>query len=276
MHRFIYKIVYKIVLIFLSNLTKKNKKFKNILNGKDLYIVGNGASLKYYDLKVLKDKNVMTSNALFFHKDFKYLSSIFYVIGHPGIFFSYWKHQYLKKITKNLLGLNYKEKMSKFKDKNITYFTPLINSLSALPFNINYLYSKSNKTLSYDASNNFNFNAGSLSYMLGLAAYMKPDKIYLISVDYTMNPELSGHFFDNHEEVGNKYSGWSSKYIKKVMETIPIYQVIPNDSFTASCGMKPVFYEKLFGKKISKKENYEIISFKDIEKMKKWNIPFHF
>lgn len=51
-----YKIVYKIILIFLSSLTKKNKKFKNILKGKDLYIVGNGASLKYYDLEVLKDK----------------------------------------------------------------------------------------------------------------------------------------------------------------------------------------------------------------------------
>ena len=48
---------------------KKNIELKNKYNGQTLYILGSGSSILLYDLKVLKNKYVMTQNSFHMHKD---------------------------------------------------------------------------------------------------------------------------------------------------------------------------------------------------------------
>ena len=42
-----------------KNLLKSNEKYNNIHKGETCYILGNGASLKYYDLSVLSNSLTM-------------------------------------------------------------------------------------------------------------------------------------------------------------------------------------------------------------------------
>jgi len=48
---------------------KKNIELKNKYNGQTLYILGSGSSILLYDLKVLKNKYVMTQNSFHMHSD---------------------------------------------------------------------------------------------------------------------------------------------------------------------------------------------------------------
>ena len=267
--------LYKFVLWLLSGSVKRNVRYKDMHKGEDVYIVGNGASLKYYDLSVLRDKKVITCGSMFAHKDFNNLSCEYYMVSHPGLFFPIWKHPYTHRITKNIVGLYYKRKMKEYRSNNIVYFTPLINKLSFMPYDMNFLYTDSDSDLSFDASRNFNFNKGSFAYMLGLAAYMGAKNIYILGVDYAVQPKIHGHFYEKGETLVFKKNNWSCDYIDRIKSVASMCLVVPSDDFNSGCDIKSVTYEEHFDKKAEKKSHTSIVSKADIDEMSRWQFPLN-
>ena len=260
---------------------QQNKHIKNSLKGESVYIIGNGPSLKWLDLSVFKNKKVIACSSMFLHKDFKYLNRPYYLIAHPLVFLKYWFHPYRKKITRNYVGKLFLKKMFEYSSKNRPrYFTPIVNKLLAPQFDFIYINSSKDikeDGLKSDLTGKFNFTSGSLAYMLGIAAYMNPEKIYLVGVDYLARPHLEGHFFEKGIRYGKEFDeSWSCKYITNVLKKIKIVNLVINEEVKNTCGLESETFKNHFHIDASYKENHEIVSNEDLEYLKEWNFPYHF
>lgn len=198
--------------VLVKKVLDRNKKFDGLHKGESCYLFGNGASLKYFDLKNFDDKIVIGCGALFLHRDFKKIDVKYYYGGYSFFYYPYWINPYSKKINKNILGIFYKEKMPCY--ENVKYFVCLSNYLGIRGDNIYYLhhFSKAFKTYSDSRMDeNFTPMASGLAGMLGLALFMGFKDITLVGCDYTFFPQGQGHFYDFgkypdafHEEPINK------------------------------------------------------------------------
>src|ERR1035437_4354265 len=108
-----------ILSILAKKVLERNKKFEGLHRGESCYIFGNGASIKYFDLKKLDDKIAIGCGALFLHRDFSKLNVKYYYEGHPFFYYPYWRNPYSKKLERNILGAFYKEKT--LLNKGISY-----------------------------------------------------------------------------------------------------------------------------------------------------------
>ena len=68
----------KIFLKVFSKTLEKNKQFKDIHKGESCYIFGNGASLKYFDLKLFNDRISIGCGALLTLLDIKEIDLKYY------------------------------------------------------------------------------------------------------------------------------------------------------------------------------------------------------
>ena len=76
------KFINKALIIASYKILEKNKQFKNIHKEESCYIFGNGASLKYYDLKLFDDRISIGCGALFCHNDIKKIDLKYHYAGH--------------------------------------------------------------------------------------------------------------------------------------------------------------------------------------------------
>jgi len=255
----------KILYALTSNSLKRNQKFKNSHNGESCYIIGNGASIKYYDLKKLSDKVTIGCNNLFVHKFFKDLNVKYYYTGHPFLYYPYWTNQYSKKFTKNILGALYKEKISHYKE--VSYFSSVSNIFGIHGSNINFAHHFDKP---FDGFNQcsldkeFTAIACALSGMLGLAIYMGFKDIILVGCDYAFYPQSQGHFFDYgkfpdtiQEEPINK------EFLLDAMQHANIRVMTPNNEYRGHI-LPHVSYEEHTGEKPVYQENNEIVSDSDL------------
>ena len=186
------------ILRLLSNKTlSKNKRFKNLHSGESCYIFGNGASLKYLDLRKFNDRISIGCNSLFFHSDIHELNLKYYYMGHPFLFYKYWKNHYKNKYQKNLIGSLYQKKIQF--GSRIEYFVSLSNYFGIKGKNINYLHHFDHRFSDFesvDLSCSFSTMDGALDGMLGMAIYMGFKDIILVGCDYLNSPVKPGHFYE--------------------------------------------------------------------------------
>lgn len=76
--RLLYFLAYPILI--------KNNKFHNLHKGESCYIIGDGISLKYFDLKTFNDKIAFACNYIPFHNDFKKINAKYCVNAAPFFF----------------------------------------------------------------------------------------------------------------------------------------------------------------------------------------------
>ena len=116
---------------FFSNLVSKNIKFKDKYINQSCYIIGNGQSIKYFDLKKFSKNKTLTCGWMFLHKDYKNLDVIADIHFHPGIF-SVGIHTQ-KKIELNKNCRNFLNKSGRLKgDVNLftsVYHYPFLHSI---------------------------------------------------------------------------------------------------------------------------------------------------
>jgi len=253
----------------LNTLIKKNlirnQRFENLHNGESCYIIGNGSSLKYYDLKKFNDKVTIGCNNLFAHRNFNDLNVKYYYTGHPFLYYRYWKNQYEKKYTKNTLGDFYKEKIIQYKE--VSYFASVSNYFGISGSNISFVHHFDKPFDGYDKcklDSEFTSMACALSGMLGLAVYMGFKDITLIGCDYAHFPQSQGHFFDHgkfsdtfNEEPINK------EFLLDAMKYADVRVITPNDGYRGHI-LPYVDYETFTGVKPGYQENDEIVSNSDL------------
>lgn len=165
------------------NYICKNKKFKNINNGKRCFIIGNGPSLNNIDLKALKNEDVITVNNINKVKDYEQLNIKYHLWSDPD----YFNGKYdINETLKNF------KKM--FDNKEITFFVPLYarDFFNNYEFDTNRVNYFLNRVILDDKSDvltiltePINMFRSVVQYAVVIAIYMGYKEIYLLGCDGT-------------------------------------------------------------------------------------------
>lgn len=259
----------------IKKILTKNLKLKNKYKNQTCYILGNGASLKNYDLKFLKDENIITCNWMLLHEDFKHLKKIIgYVELTPFYFFPFLRNPYTRKME-----INYVKKIFNENYKNFDF--PLFASVTNLFFldrnKTFFLHDFRDKKINfnnYKIDQKFPLMKGAFYSMLGIAKYMGFNKIYLVGLDYWMSEPITGHFYEK-----KIYDVENNNYLKTVKHKVDfpfINQVNKELDVTMICPkkyssnlFKSINYSKFFQTNENIKRNDEIVSMKNLQALSK-------
>lgn len=257
----------KTLLKLFSKTLKKNRKFKDLHKGKSCYIFGNGASLKYYDLKLFNDKASIGCGVLFTHKDFKNLNLKYYYIAHPLFFYKFWKNPYSKRYEKNKVGEFYRRNIAF--SPEMQYFTSLSNYFGIKGENINYLYhfgQKDELSVNSQMDEVFSMMQGSLNGMIGVALYLGFTDITLVGCDYTFSPKLNGHFYERGPEKSMEGPAFTAKTLSLIKDKVTICTVTPNEEFGGDI-LPSITYKELVGDNPVYRDNDKILSEADLKEL---------
>jgi hypothetical protein len=257
----------KILLNVFSRTLKKNTKFKDVHKGQSCYIFGNGASLKYYDLKLFNDKACIGCGSLFTHKDFKDLNLKYYLVLHTLFFHKFWKNPYSKRYEKNKVGAFYRKNMALFPETQ--YFTSLTNYFGIQGDNINYVYHFGQvDELSVDNQMDeiFSMLEGSMVGMIGVAIYMGYTDITLVGCDYTFAPKMKGHFYERGPENSSQGPPFLGETLNLIKDKVTIRTVTPSEEFRGDV-LPSMTYKALTGVDPVYKDNNKILSEEDLKEL---------
>lgn len=200
-----------------KNLLRDNEKFKNIHKGETCFILGNGFSLKYYDLSVLS--NLATIGCSYSLTDKRLIGSglNYCVFTSSYLMFPLWRNRRSGKIQLNSLSPIFKKIIKE--NSRTHFFINLTDRYAFLrqPKNISYFYHFGEKKgYSYDISNCFSLMSGALDAMLGTAKYLGFSKVVLLGCDYLGSPLNHGHFYTNEVPLEDKvFHDYNAKYAKR-------------------------------------------------------------
>tara|TARA_A100001234_G_scaffold221564_1_gene238434 strand:+ start:3321 stop:4163 length:843 start_codon:yes stop_codon:yes gene_type:complete len=274
--KFTKKIYYKYSHFFFKKFVNKNIKFKNKYLGQDCYIIGNGYSLKYFDLKNFSDKISFGCNNLFFHKDFKYLNCKFYITTHSLIYSPIWVNPYSKKISYNLFSKIYLDKINE--NKNICFFLNLNDIYFTKNLNNTFYlsnFNKKNENYLSDPANVFCNISSSLETMVSLACYFGFKKIFLVGCDYLLNPAMSGRFYETHfnEKIKNFEGDWKKEFLLNASKKIEL-SIISIDKSFKNKFFEVIEYKNQFNTPPNFNQNNKIVAKDDLLLLKKCKMEY--
>ncbi len=235
--------------------TKKIEKFKNRHFGETCYIIGDGPSIKWFDLSLFNEYPAICCGLMPFHKDFKKIDARYLLEIEPWLFTcKMFQPKILHKYQE--IAAEIKKKIN---DKSLEVFVNLSNRFSLRGENINYIYRMlpNPKSNIEKEINNNDFLSGSFHASLSLAHYMGFRKIYLIGFDgWTIQPQRGMHWYEyGPGEIF--YSGnFAVDFLTLLKSDLDIYTISKEG---VSCNVININYEELTGKEIKYKENYELI-----------------
>lgn len=260
----------------IKEILKKNHKLRDKYKDQECYILGNGASIKNYNLNVLKDKNVIICNWMSLHKDIINLKNIIaYIECTPFWFFPYFRNPYTKKLRPSFHKKLFLENYSKL---NCPLFPSVSNFFFLNKSTTFFLHDFGNKDLNFknfDICNKFSLLGGASYTMLAIAKYMGFKKINLIGLDYWMTEPIFGHFYEktlkkNEKNINSikdiKHNN-DRFFLNQVTSEIDTLMICPN-GFKSEL-VKSVNYSDFFQMKEEKNENNEIVSLKNLEALSK-------
>ena len=264
-----------------KNILRNNKTLKNIYKNKSCVLIGNGGSIKYFDIRRHNDFFYMATSYAMLHKDIKNLKPEFYVIPHPYDFYpinydvynppkAKWDFNYRRKIYERIIR----------NSQETRFFINLSNyyGFYKRPKLLNFFYTfkkykMSNEVFEYALDDNFNSSGNSLECMIGISKYLGFKKIILIGCDYLGKPKLDGHFYSFKDPyIGKSIDDSYIKRIQKLTMNMEVITIFPEG--ITSNEFKSFTYEEFFEKKNSKnkevhiKKNHEIISDSDLNFLK--------
>lgn len=264
----------------IKKFLKKNIKFENKFKNDDCYIFGNGASLKNYDLKFFKAKNVIACNWMLLHNDFKHFEKVqAYVELTPFWFFPYNRHPYSKKFKINNARKLFK---SNLKGLNFPLFISISNLLFLNNSNTYFLHDFGNKKLdlnNYKINEKFSLMGGAFYASLGIAKFMGFKKIYLVGFDYWMTEPIIGHFYEkklsglasseNFISIKNEKQKSDLEFINQLNKDMDLTMICPNN-YNSNL-FKSVNYSDFFKCEEKMKSNEQIVSMKNLISLSKLN-----
>ncbi len=194
----------KIIFKVAQPILKPVLKLKNIHLGESCYIIGDGISLKWFDLSIFSDKPVISLSKIAYHKQSNYLNLKYTTFIEPYYFYPYyWElDPEMLKTTGKQIFRNYSQKKLKElikKNRHTTFFVNISNYPSLWEPNICWVYKMINdpecEFLRECSSSNLNIYAGSFRCAVAMAVYMGFSEIFLVGCDYTHAKTRAQHWY---------------------------------------------------------------------------------
>lgn len=232
----------------------KVHRYKDAHKGESCYLIGDGASIKWFDLSKFSDKTAIPCAFTPFHHDFEKLTVEHFSIAEPWWFYPFERDPAVVGDFKfNPRQLMYREIIRKYKNKN--FFVNLSNYPALGSGNITYIFKDfhDSRLDSNYITKRLNAFHGSLRTSITLAIYMGFDHVYLVGYDYTHLPSRSGHWYEKgvgkistHENYNEDYFNIAKEYIDITTITLgESSQYLNHATYKAFTGSDPVYRENI-------------------------------
>lgn len=263
----------KVLWFIFSNLLEKINALKNKHKDEECYIIGGGATIKWFDLSKFSDKKSIVVNFVPFHLDFNKLNCKYCILSEPFWFLPFEKViKVTAKKSKSILSYfriipnptqaYYKEFMKK--SKSNFFFINLSNILTTNYNNVFYLFKKIPKSNLFQdfIDNGLNPYDGSFRTAVFLAIHLGFKKAYLVGFDYTHTPSRIGHWFEKGEGVQSDLVNYDYDFLKFITKYIDIETVtIENGKHK----LKSVSYKDLTGEEPIYRQNTDLASIETLK-----------
>ena len=260
-------------------ILENNKKFRNIYEGEECYIYGNGVSLKWYDLKNFSDKRSIICGFTYLHKNSRDLNIVADIELHPFFFYPFWWNIYTKRYELNKIN-KFMKKSGRF---SVDY--PVFLSLSNYPAmclksNVYYIHNFGKKNPDvryYDVAGTFSYMRGSLYGTIGLAMYMGFSKVYLVGMDYLHDEPRTGHFYEygrgTHHTADIEKRRTEEDLFNEFKSKLEIDIILPHRT---SCKfIKSIYYTDHCRKNELYRENNELFEAEDLQALSSLNMMYN-
>lgn len=261
-------IIKDFLVLFAKPVLSKIHRFKDMHRGESCYLIGDGVSVKWFDLKAFSDKTALTCGYIPFHNDFSQLDVKYMSIAEPFWFYPLnWTTSPPVKLIPNKLQLEYRSTIKNNPDKEI--FLNLSNFPSTWSKNITYLFRDI-----YDARLPENFitkriNAfhGSLRTSILLAIYLGFDHCYLVGFDYTHTPSRSHHWYEKGQGIFIPQEDYNKDFFCIAKEFIDITTITLDGE---NKYINSATYKKYTGREPSYRENNELLDHRYLKILSTW------
>ena len=238
-----------------SRLLNRVGSFKNRHKGESCYIIGDGISIKYFDLKSLPSKITIACNYSIFHNEINSLN-LKYAISYAPFFHKAFLGGYSKeqieilKLTSKLT----KQKIDELSE--VDFFSHVTNFPFLRRKNCYYLMDHIPLGLD-DAIHEINNFKNVIESSIVLAIYMGFDDINLLGFDYLHDPSTSHHWYEKGKGVVTNVKTKEKKFIESVKKFANISSITVDSQAQVT---KHIYYQNIAGTRPAFKENVELAS----------------
>tara|TARA_B100000902_G_C27304373_1_gene914586 strand:+ start:6 stop:875 length:870 start_codon:yes stop_codon:yes gene_type:complete len=252
------KIIFKVAQPVLKSVLK----LKNIHQGESCYIIGDGISIKWFDLSIFSNKPVISLNKIAYHKQSSYLNLKYTTFTEPYYFYPYYwdpdpgmVETTGKQIFKNYVQKKFKELIKK--QRNTTFFVNLSNYPTLWDPNICWVYKMINdpnsKFLQECNYSNLNIYAGSFRCAVALAVYMGFSEIFLVGCDYTHEKPKAQRWYEKGTGILKNFPEYEKDFLNIARKYANITTItlegggthLPGQTYYQFSGKEPKFRENI-------------------------------
>ena len=254
---------------FVKPLLSKIHRYKDAHKGESCYLIGDGISVKWFDLAEFSNKTAIPCAFIPFHNDFEKLSVQYLSVAEPWWFYPFERDPAITgTYKKNARQFAYREVLSKHTDKE--FFVNLSNYPVLRNNNITYIYRDF-----YDGRLPVNFITqridsfhGSLRSSISLAIYMGFDPVYLIGYDYTHVPSRNLHWYEKGQGVAQPHENYNKDFFAIAKEFVDITTITLDGT---SDFINAVTYKNYTGREPLYRENTDLVNEKYLNALATWS-----
>jgi hypothetical protein len=250
-------------------LLSKIHRYKDAHKGESCYLIGDGISIKWFDLAAFSDKTAIPCAFIPFHNDFNKLSVQYLSIAEPWWFYPWERDPTTTGVyKKNPRQLAYRDVIKKHPEK--TFFLNLSNYPVLNNKNIIYYFRDFNdKTLSENfITYRINSFHGSLRSSISLAIYMGFDHIYLVGYDYTHIPSRALHWYEKGQGIFRDHENYNKDFFEIAKDFIDITTITLDGT---SSFINSVTYKEHTGRDPIYRENTNLVNGEYLKVLSTWS-----
>jgi len=246
----------------------KIQRYKDIHRGESCYIIGDGISLKWFDLKEFSNKISISISLIPFHKEFSVINTKYLMLMEPFWFYpGFWTKNITKSASMSYISNAYREILKKNPDKQ--FFLNLSNLPVLKSKNITYMFHdiEDQRLPANFITHRTNAFHGSLRSSILLAIYMGFHHCYLVGCDYTHVPSRNLHWYEKGQGVFHPHENYEKDFFEIAKEFIDITTITLDGT---SDFINAVTYQEHTGRTPVFRENIELVDERYLEVLATW------
>jgi hypothetical protein len=251
-------------------LLSKVHPYKDKHKGDSCYLMGDGVSVKWFDVGAFSDKLSITSNFFVFHKKYAELRAAYAVLPESFWFFPrQWTVEHPRRNISNPLQMLYRQEViDRYTEK--TFFLNLTNCLTVgRKKNVVYTYADlyDDRLPENFISRQIDCFSGSLRFSILLAIYMGFDHVFLVGHDYTHEPSRSLHWYEKGKGIFESQQSYNRAFFKIATEFVDITTITLDGT---SDLVDSVTYKQHTGREPKYVENTELAEARYLKALSSW------
>jgi len=229
-------------------------EYRNHYKGQKCYLIGDGPSVKNFDLSCFSDAPTIATNMMPMHIQFKDLNALAVVLNTPFQFspkvLRY--RNYLRK--ERLISIGYRDIIKEHLDVDFVF--NMTNKLFIQGENINFTGSRAN--FSDKKLREMEWFTGGFYGVIGLALFLGFEDIFLVGQEGAIGNGMCGHWYEKAGDYSINTNNFFAERYNILQEYANFTMIVPRGG--DSNYIHSVSYTDYTGKELSNFENCDILT----------------